>query len=594
MSRCAPRILLSHSRSVTKRDIAIRKRLIDLYTTLKRDFGEVIRNVTEIVINAQYIYTQYMVEDVGRIVIYDNKDESDDLSTKDEHVFIASVCLAITIWQPDHYDDLFLSVVDKISRVSYPSQAIHESIMIVFYRLRGSIIREPIMHDFRMKRGVSHALLMWFSSYRYMALIEPRHIRSAISVLTHDIEHSLQHGLLCRRHENENVRFLCQIMVNFFGEILDKLYSDNTESVSYPILKLLGTFRYIDDSDKIPVFESAYEERITSLYRELDHDSFECIDILANKQASGTMVYRGLSTDKERLTIKRYTLEREEGLIDTHRMWLYIREVALVVSLRKFDDCICTIKGIGFDRIERNAFLYMSPHCNSLYEFANKNRTYFTEATRESILYDMAMALTICHENDIVHYDLKPDNFIVEDCRVKLIDFGIATCHFSYASYHSDNVQTIDYRAPELLLGDTKHDASVDIWAFACTAYEILTGFYLFGTHKKDRVDSKKSSLSLYERNRRFRIIMKRLGIEYYDKEAPPSAYLRECPLWEKCVVCMIPVEPPLGGKYIPIEWQYVNDKLETLLKECINLTPDKRPSAYSIVERLERHQSLF
>ena len=427
-----------------------------------------------------------------------------------------------------------------------------------------------------------------------MALLESHDIMVAITVLTHDIKYGPPNDVPCYRHENDDVRFLCQIMVNFFSEILDKLYGDNrtSSSVSYPILKQISTFRYIDDSEDTPVYSRVYNEKVTTLYRPINHDDFECIDILANKQTAGTIVYRGLGVDKERIAIKRYELGRDDGTIDAHRMWLYIREVTLIVGLREYDDYIGTVKGVGVD-VDHNAYLYMSPHGQCLYEFANKNRAYFTEAAKESILYDMAMALAICDKHDIVHNDVKPANFIVEDCRVKLIDFGIATCHFSYTDYHHDNVQTINYRAPELLLGDTRHDASVDIWAFACTAYEILTGSYLFGTHRKDRVDSTKVSLSFYERNRRFRIIMTRLGTHHYNIEAP-SDYLAECPLWKKCIVYMIPVEQPLGGKYTLIEWQHVNDKLATLLKECINLTPAKRPCAISIVKRLERGQSLF
>jgi len=41
-------------------------------------------------------------------------------------------------------------------------------------------------------------------------------------------------------------------------------------------------------------------------------------------------------------------------------------------------------------------------------------------------------------------------------------------------------VATRWYRAPELLVGDTKYGRAVDIWAVGCLAAELLTGVPLF------------------------------------------------------------------------------------------------------------------
>ena len=45
---------------------------------------------------------------------------------------------------------------------------------------------------------------------------------------------------------------------------------------------------------------------------------------------------------------------------------------------------------------------------------------------------------------------------------------------------YTDYVSTRWYRSPELLVGDTQYDETVDIWATGCIFSELLTGSALF------------------------------------------------------------------------------------------------------------------
>lgn len=45
---------------------------------------------------------------------------------------------------------------------------------------------------------------------------------------------------------------------------------------------------------------------------------------------------------------------------------------------------------------------------------------------------------------------------------------------------YTDYVATRWYRAPELLVGDTKYTQAVDVWAVGCLIAELLTGEPLF------------------------------------------------------------------------------------------------------------------
>jgi len=95
--------------------------------------------------------------------------------------------------------------------------------------------------------------------------------------------------------------------------------------------------------------------------------------------------------------------------------------------------------------------------------------------------HDLLNGLSSLHASNILHGDIKPPNMIVfEDCSAALCDFGLSAL-FTNApggSKSTDEVYTMLYRPPELMFTDGPWtlDASLDIWAFGISLYEIFFG----------------------------------------------------------------------------------------------------------------------
>lgn len=96
----------------------------------------------------------------------------------------------------------------------------------------------------------------------------------------------------------------------------------------------------------------------------------------------------------------------------------------------------------------------------------------------------MLHALWHCHQSRIIHRDLKPGNILIDESgsmpNCKLADFGLArTFELSLVTY-TNEVVTLWYRAPEVLLGEHRYTPAVDIWAVGCIVGEMIIGKALF------------------------------------------------------------------------------------------------------------------
>lgn len=105
-----------------------------------------------------------------------------------------------------------------------------------------------------------------------------------------------------------------------------------------------------------------------------------------------------------------------------------------------------------------------------------------------SLMKQLLFALHACSVERIVHRDLKPANiFVTKNNVLKLGDFGLARMLNEHPRY-SNQVVTLWYRPPELLVGIQQYGMEVDIWSAGCILYEMATSKVLFRPQKNSDI----------------------------------------------------------------------------------------------------------
>jgi serine/threonine protein kinase len=93
-----------------------------------------------------------------------------------------------------------------------------------------------------------------------------------------------------------------------------------------------------------------------------------------------------------------------------------------------------------------------------------------------SFAKQLLLALEHCHKYGVFHRDVKPANILLDqNGNLVLCDFSLAS-NFVSKIDHSCTVQTLWYRAVEILMGCIQYDAGVDVWSFGCVLAFMMTG----------------------------------------------------------------------------------------------------------------------
>ncbi|CAI9177482.1 unnamed protein product [Rangifer tarandus platyrhynchus] len=105
---------------------------------------------------------------------------------------------------------------------------------------------------------------------------------------------------------------------------------------------------------------------------------------------------------------------------------------------------------------------------------------HMTEQEAQRLFRQLLLALNHCHEQGIVHQDLKPSNLLLDaDHNVKTADFGLSYYYRPEERLHTlcDNPA---FAAPEIFQGCMYLGPPMDVWSFGFVLYIMVTGFEPF------------------------------------------------------------------------------------------------------------------
>ena len=109
-----------------------------------------------------------------------------------------------------------------------------------------------------------------------------------------------------------------------------------------------------------------------------------------------------------------------------------------------------------------------------------------SEESAAQMFFDMVNAVRHCHEKDVIHRDVKPENFLLdESMRVKLADFGLSRTLRDNGRAKTP-CGSMGYAAPELLRGEP-YDRRVDVWSLGVTLWAMVFGCLPWGDQASPR-----------------------------------------------------------------------------------------------------------
>uniref|UniRef100_W5N1Q5 cyclin-dependent kinase n=1 Tax=Lepisosteus oculatus TaxID=7918 RepID=W5N1Q5_LEPOC len=194
-----------------------------------------------------------------------------------------------------------------------------------------------------------------------------------------------------------------------------------------------------------------------------------------DKLGEGTYatVFKGRSKLTENLVaLKEIRLEHEEGAPCTA-----IREVSLLKNLKHAN--IVTLHDIiHTDRSLTLVFEYLD---SDLKQYLDNCGNIMSIYNVKIFMFQLLRGLSYCHKRKILHRDLKPQNLLINDKgELKLADFGLARAKSVPTKTYSNEVVTLWYRPPDVLLGSTEYSTQIDMWGVGCILYEMVTGRPMF------------------------------------------------------------------------------------------------------------------
>ncbi|KAJ3050084.1 negative regulator of the PHO system, partial [Rhizophlyctis rosea] len=192
-------------------------------------------------------------------------------------------------------------------------------------------------------------------------------------------------------------------------------------------------------------------------------------------------VYKGKNRmTNDTVALKEIHLDSEEGAPSTA-----IREISLMKELKHIN-IVRLYDVIHTERTLTLVFEYMDQDLKKFMDTQGNGGALDPQLCKR-FMYQLLKGIAFCHENRVLHRDLKPQNLLINSrYDLKLADFGLARAFGIPVNTFSNEVVTLWYRAPDVLLGSRNYSTSIDMWSAGCIMAEMYSGKPLFPGKNND------------------------------------------------------------------------------------------------------------
>jgi calcium-dependent protein kinase len=156
------------------------------------------------------------------------------------------------------------------------------------------------------------------------------------------------------------------------------------------------------------------------------------------------------------------------------------KEIEIMRRLQEHSSHVVALHEVVEDNY--NTHIIME-HCQGgdIYEYMNNSKPSLSERDVRNIIKECLVVVAQCHDMDIIHNDIKPQNFMLAETHnldsLRLIDFGIST-EVADTTLYTMKQGTPLYMAPECL--ESKICKKSDVWSVGVMTYLLLSGHFPF------------------------------------------------------------------------------------------------------------------
>ncbi|KAJ0982057.1 hypothetical protein J5N97_010312 [Dioscorea zingiberensis] len=253
------------------------------------------------------------------------------------------------------------------------------------------------------------------------------------------------------------------------GERIESGESNGTSSRSF---RLRNLHRYIEGEQVAagwPSWFSAVAGEAIQGWVPLKADNFEKLEKVGQGTYSSVFRARDLETGKI-VALKKVRFDN----FDPESVRFMAREIQI---LRRLDHPnIVKLEGLITSRLSCSMYLVFEYMEHDLVGLSSSPDIKFTESQVKCYMRQLLFGLEHCHSRGIIHRDIKGANLLVNNEGIlKIADFGLANFYdHGKTQPLTSRVVTLWYRPPELLLGSTDYEATVDLWSVGCVFAEMF------------------------------------------------------------------------------------------------------------------------